>query len=316
MRAILTEIAGRVCLADHGTPTERQTYAALLACEDVNFLAQPPVASAAELQPPDAFPPLDDDRRVVQAVMPAWMGIQFKPLTETQRQREQHTAGAVTVMTVYPESAAAKAGLEVGDVILGPPGAPFQEPHQVREWTMRREIGEAAPLEITRNGHLQEIVLKPEPYPMRMPELPGPPKVGSAAPPLTTVAAYRGDQTLAAGKPRLLFFWATWCLPCKFSVAEVMAFAKARDVEVVAITDEEPEKLDQFFTERNEPFPATVAVDPYRAAFQAYGVSGTPTFVLVDATGTVQWYKSGYSAATGLGVPGWTFGAARNEKQP
>jgi thiol-disulfide isomerase/thioredoxin len=314
MRAILSQIAGRVYLAEHGTPAERDTYAALLACEDVNFLAEPAVASAAALEPPESFPPLDDDRRVVQAVMPAWMGIQFKPLTATQRTREERTAGAVTVMTVYPESAAAKAGLEVGDVILGPPGAPFQEPHQVREWTMRREIGEPAPLEIARNGHLQQIVLKPEPYPMKMPELPGPPKVGSAAPPLAKVTAHRGDQTLGAGKPRLLFFWATWCLPCKFSVPEVMAFAKARGVEVIAITDEEPEKLDQFFKEHGEPFPATVAVDPYRAAFQAYGVSGTPTFVLIDAAGAVQAYKSGYSAATGLGIPGWTFGAANVEK--
>ena len=313
MRAILTQIAGRVYLADHGTPAERETYAALLACEDVNFVAEPSVASAAELEPPESFPALDDDRRVVQAVMPAWMGIQFKPLTDTQRTREQRTAGAVTVMTVYPDSAASKAGLEVGDVILGPPGAPFEEPHQVREWTMRREIGEPAPLEVARNGSIQQVVLKPEPYPIKMPELPGPPKVGSAAPPLTKVTAYRGDPTLGTGKPRLLFFWATWCLPCKFSVPEVMAFAKARDVEVIAITDEEPEKLDQFFKERDEPFPATVAIDPYRIALQTYGVSGTPTFVLIDADGTVQWYHSGYSAAAGLGIPGWTYSAAKSE---
>lgn len=313
MRAILNQIAGRVYLADHGTAAERETYATLLACEDVNFVAEPSVATAAAMEPPASFPPLDDDRRVVQAVMPAWMGIQFRPLSETQRVREQHTAGAVTVMTVYPDSPAARAGLEVGDVILGPPAAPFQEPHQVREWTMRREINEPAPIEIARNGHLQQVVLKPEPYPIKMPELPGPPKVGAAAPPLAKVAAYRGDPSLAAGKPRLLFFWATWCVPCKFSVPEVMAFAKARGIEVVAITDEDPEQLDRFFKERTDPFPATVAVDPYRSAFQAYGVSGTPTFVLVDAGGTVRSYKTGYNPTAGLGIEGWTYGAAKKK---
>ena len=242
--------------------------------------------------------------------MPAWMGIQFRPLTEAQRTREHRTAGAVTVMTVYPDSPASKAGLEIGDVILGPPDAPFMEPHQVREWTMRREIGEPAPLEIARNGLAFQIALKPEPYPIKMPELPGPPKVGSIAPPLTKVSAFRGDDTLGAGKPHLLFFWATWCLPCKFSVPEVMAFAKAKGVEVIAITDEEPDQLTKFFKERTEPFPATVAIDPYRTAFQSYGVSGTPTFVLVDANGKVKSYKTGYNATVGLGIEGWSYSAA------
>ncbi len=310
MRALLDQIAGRVYLATRGTPQERETYAALVACEDVNFLAAPSATAAAALAPPPAFPPLDEDREVVQAVMPAWMGIQFKPLTETARTRHQRAPGAVTVLTVYPDSAAAKAGLEVGDVILGPPGEPFREPHQVREWTMRREIGEPAPLDVARATGVERIVLEPEPYPLKIPELPGPPKVGSTAPPLQKVEAFRGDQTLAAGKPRLLFFWATWCAPCKFSVPELMAYAKARDVEVLAITDEEPEQLEAFFKARREPFPATVVRDPYRAAYQAYGVSATPTFVLVDAAGTVQHYASGYNASKGLGFPGWTYQAA------
>lgn len=310
MRALLDQVAGRVFLATRGTPQERETYAALVDCEDINFLARPAAVSAAALDPPQPFPSLEEDRRVVQAVMPAWMGIQFKPLTETARSREQRAPGAVTVLTVYPESAAAKAGLEVGDVILGPPGEPFQEPHQVREWTMRREIGEPAPLEVARDGRVDRIVLEPAPYPLKIPELPGPPKVGSPAPPLQKVETYRGDATLAAGKPRLLFFWATWCLPCKFAVPELLAYAQARDVEVLAITDEESEQLEAFFKNRGEPFPPTVVRDPYRAAFQAFGVSATPTFVLLDAAGTVQHYGSGYNAAKGLGLPGWTYQAA------
>lgn len=311
MRALLDQIAGRVYLAERGTPQERATYAALLGCEDVTLRADPPFASAAAMDPPPAFPPLNDDRKVVAAVMPAWMGIQFKPLTETARARDQRTAGAVTVMMVYPDSAASKAGLEVGDVILGPPDAPFQEPHQVREWTMRREIGETAPLDVARGSTVTRVELKPEPYPIKMPELPGPPKVGSAAPPLIKVEAWRGDATLAAGKPRLLFFWATWCVPCKFALPEVLAFARARDVEVVAITDEEPATLDAFFKTFKDPFPATVAIDPYRSAFQTYGVSGTPTFVLIDADGTVRYFRTGYNAAKGLGIDGWTYQAKR-----
>jgi thiol-disulfide isomerase/thioredoxin len=306
LRALLDQIAGRVYLAERGTPLERETYAALVGCEDVAFVAEPSFASAAAMEAPPPFPPLQDDREVMTRVMPAWMGIQFKPLTEAQRKKERRTAGAVAVLVVYPGSAAERAGLEVGDIILGPPGAPFQEPHQVREWVMQREIGEAAPIEVVHNGSVRTITLHPEPYPIKMPELPGPPKVGDAAPPLK-LEPFRGDPQLGAGKPRLLFFWATWCLPCKFSVPEVMAFAQARGVEVVAITDEEPETLQQFFKEHTEAFPATVAIDQYRSAFQAYGVSGTPTFVLLSADGTVEYYRSGYSLENGLDVPGWKY---------
>ena len=307
MRALLDQIAGRVYLAERGSAEERDTYAALVACEDVAFATNPPFTAAAAMDAPPPFPALQNDRAVVEAVMPAWMGIQFKPLTEQARTREKRTAGAVTVLTVYPGSAAEKAGLEVGDVILGPPGNPFQEPQQVREWVMQREIGEPAPIEVVRGQSVTTMTLHPEPYPIKIPELPGPPKVGEAAPPLNKLQPFRGDAQLGAGKPRLLFFWATWCLPCKFSLPEVMAFAKARDVEVVAITDEDSETLEKFFGQFNEPFPATVAMDPYRSAFQAFGVSGTPTFVLIGADGKVEYYRSGYSLEKGLEIEGWKY---------
>ncbi len=171
---------------------------------------------------------------------------------------------------------------------------------------MRSEIGQPAPLTIVRSGQRHEITLRPGPYPLKMPELPGPPKVGSAAPPLKA-EPFRGDKALAAGRPHLLFFWATWCAPCKASLPEVLAFAQARDIEVVAITDEDPDVLTGFFKQFNQPFPETVAVDPYRATFQAYGVSGTPTFVLVDSNGIVRHYHSGYSAQKGLEIEGWSY---------
>jgi len=304
MQALLEQIAGRTYLAERGTAEDRATFAALRACEDVNFLASPEFGSAAAMDPPEKFPPLDEDRQVVQAVMPAWMGIQFRPTSETAHKGEGHPPGAVTVMTVYPGSSAQTAGLEVGDVILGPPDHPFTEPQQVREWTMRREIGEPAPLQIVRAGHVRQITLHPAPYPLKIPELPGPPKVGSSAPPLK-LEPFRGDHQFAAGRPHLLFFWATWCGPCKFALPEVMAFAEARGVEVIAITDEDPDTLRGFFKQFHQPFPETVAIDPYRATNQAYGVSGTPTFVLVDAGGVVRYYRTGYNAQLGLEIEGW-----------
>ena len=50
-----------------------------------------------------------------------------------------------------------------------------------------------------------------------------------------------------------------------------------------------------------------MATDELRRSFLAYGVSGTPTFVLVDGDGVIRSYSVGYSPAKGLGIEGWTW---------
>jgi thiol-disulfide isomerase/thioredoxin len=130
--------------------------------------------------------------------------------------------------------------------------------------------------------------------------------VGSAAPPLR-LGSYRGTppRSLASGQPHLLFFWATWCAICKSALPEVEAFERDRHTPVVAITDEDRARLDPFFAGHTGPFPALVATDENRQAFLSYGVSGMPTFVLVDGKGVVRGYATGYSPAKGLALDGW-----------
>jgi thiol-disulfide isomerase/thioredoxin len=171
---------------------------------------------------------------------------------------------------------------------------------------MLSPVAEPAPLDVVRRARRIHVTLVPQPFPQKWPELPGPPAVGSVAPPLR-LAAYRGHvpTKLAGGRAHLLFFWATWCRPCKAALPELLAFARESGTEVLAVTDELPEQLDPFFAELREPFPAHVAVDAERRTFLAYGVSGTPTFVLVDAAGTVRSYGTGYDRAKGLAVDGW-----------
>lgn len=304
MRALLLRIAGQVYLATRASDAERASFAALARCEDLSLGVR---GAAPASSPGDDFPSYEDDLATAKTVMPAWMGIQFRPVTPEERGAQQLPAGAVTVRLVYPDSPAGKAGLEVGDILLGPPGAPFAEPRQVREWTMLQEVGEPRVLEVLHDGSRVKRTLVPGEHPGKFPELPGPPRVGGTAPPLH-LTKYRGapPASLADGKTHLLFFWATWCAPCKASLPEVMDYARELGVEVVAITDEEPAVLDRFFAGKPA-FPELVAIDAKRDAFLAYGVSGTPTFVLVDGRGVVRSVSTGYNAKKGLGIEGWTW---------
>jgi thiol-disulfide isomerase/thioredoxin len=149
------------------------------------------------------------------------------------------------------------------------------------------------------------LVLRP--LPLKWPELPGPPKLGELAPSLPTSLEQVGGGSLPDlhGRQHLLFFWATWCVPCKKAVPEVMAFAADRGIPVLAITDENNAKVAGFLDKRQEEFFSLVATDRRRASFLAYGVSGTPTMVLVGNDDVLRQRQVGYNLATGLRFKGW-----------
>jgi thiol-disulfide isomerase/thioredoxin len=316
MQAVLTRVAGRVYLATHGTEAERAAYRALLSCERLAFGAGDPRTIAPA--PPEPFPSYDEELKLAETILPAWMGIRFKQANPTIRTEQGLAEGAAAVLAVYPDSPAKAAGIEVGDLVLGPPGEPFTEANQIREWVMTSPIGAAASLDVLREKRLVRLTLTPERYPMKWPDLPGPPKIGSPAPPLRDLLPYRGElpAELSRGGPFLLFFWATWCAPCKASLPEVVAFERARSIPVVAVTDELAEQLDPFFAKHDGAFPAIVAVDEYRRAFLAYGVSGTPAFVLTDASGRIAGHAVGYRPDRGLELAGWSWAKQAPPAQP
>ncbi|MFP6664306.1 MAG: redoxin family protein [Deltaproteobacteria bacterium] len=300
LQAVLMQIAGTLHLEASGTAAEQQGFAALLACEDFS-LPLSPQAAQSDRAP---WPTYSGDIELAKQVLPAWMGIQFRQAPIEEREEFDLTPGAVSVRYVYEGSPAEAAGLQVGDIILGPPGELFVEPKQIREWTMFQEAGQARELLVLRAGERITLTLVPGQHPGKFPALPQASEVGDLAPELL-LTSYRGElPTALVGRGHhLLFFWATWCIPCKAAVPEMMAWAEAQGVAVIAITDEDVERLDSFFAEWKDPFPARVARDPLRATTLAYGVSGTPTFVLVDEEGRVLANHTGYAKKKGLPLP-------------
>ena len=92
----------------------------------------------------------------------------------------------------------------------------------------------------------------------------------------------------------------------------MLAYEAATHTSVIAITDEPEGQLTAFFRQFTTSFPENVVIDEVRRTFLAYGVSGTPTFVLVDGQGIVRSYSVGYDGRKGLGIDGWTWRPAQN----
>ena len=57
------------------------------------------------------------------------------------------------MQAVYPDSPAQEAELQPGDVVLGPPEAHFEDPRQIREWTMLATVDKPASLAALRGDH-------------------------------------------------------------------------------------------------------------------------------------------------------------------
>lgn len=305
MRTMLVSIAARHYLSQGGSEVQREAYKNISEHESFALRsANEPRQRPVEFEP---FPPFEDEVKITESALPGWMGIRFRPVSAERRKKYQLNVGAVTVLAVFPDSPAHGAGLQAGDIIIGRSDQPFTERDYVREWVMTAPIGEEQSLQIRRGEGLKSLALTPGAFPREWPSLPGPPKIGSLAPSLDSLETFRGKpvEKLTQEGPYLLFFWATWCGPCKAALPELMAFELKQKVPVLSITDEAAESVEAFLQEHKGPFPETIVLDESRRSFLAYAVSGTPRFVFVDEQGAIRSSKSGYRASSGLQIENW-----------
>ena len=118
-------------------------------------------------------------------------------------------------------------------------------------------------------------------------------KPGRPAPDFAAATLSGTPVTLAeyAGRAVAFLFVGTHCPPCRRSLPsyEALAPKAARaGVELVLVSTDEAESTRSFVTELDVQMPILVAPQASNPFMRDYQASGTPSFCLIDAQGTVQ----------------------------
>ena len=116
--------------------------------------------------------------------------------------------------------------------------------------------------------------------------------VGSAIPRFAESEAIPGvpgasSADLADGKPKLVNFFASWCVPC-IGEAPVLMELKQQGVSIVGIAvRDKPEDLKAFLAQNGNPF-GRIASDPQSQLQLGFGSAGVPETFVVDSHGIIR----------------------------
>ncbi|TMD55798.1 MAG: redoxin domain-containing protein [Chloroflexi bacterium] len=114
--------------------------------------------------------------------------------------------------------------------------------------------------------------------------------VGRPAPPLT-IQAFDGSRIAVAdfrGRPVVLNFWASWCVPCRQEAPVLAAAARSTPgVEFVGAGIQDREGPARAFQQQfQEPYPVGLDAE---AGYLRYGVTGPPETYFIDGAGRVRY---------------------------
>ena len=125
-------------------------------------------------------------------------------------------------------------------------------------------------------------------------------KVGSEAPP---ISLFRLDNSKYyhlrddIGEKSVVFsFFASWCGPCKKEIPKLhdMVDSLATDSVTIYLIDvQEKKKVIRSFKEK-EKIELPILLDKYGVYFEKYGGETLPLTVVIDQTGKISYYHTGY----------------------
>jgi thiol-disulfide isomerase/thioredoxin len=93
----------------------------------------------------------------------------------------------------------------------------------------------------------------------------------------------------------LLFFFTTWCGPCKKALGELAKWEKKHRVPVIVVSKERKEKISTWLAGWKKKKPRRIALDPRGLLTDALQVTKFPTTILVDGEGKITYRRSGFN---------------------
>jgi len=99
-------------------------------------------------------------------------------------------------------------------------------------------------------------------------------------------------------EPTLIYFWATWCPICGFTISSIASIAEDYPVITVATTSGSEEEVKAYLAQKNIRLP--VMMDDSGDLGRHWDVTGVPAIFIVDSKGQITHRSLGYASELGL----------------
>jgi len=200
----------------------------------------------------------------------------------------------VLIQKIMPDSAAERAGLKAGDVILSVNKIEILSTRQLFTEVQKYSAGTVVAIEYLRQGKLTTLqVALGE-------RLDTTSLTGERAPAISLpLLSGKSVWALPKGKVVILDFWATWCGPCESVRRALEDFRRKKAnaaVEIAGITNEDMATVKAFYQNRNPPY--AILIDAANDIGLKYRVAGYPTLIVIDEEGIVRF--AGFASGGGL----------------